>query len=173
MVQHPVLAEVGEAARQVQMTIDACMETGLPTYIIYPNSDHGYTGIVNTIEAFRERAVICKNLDRDDYLALLKNCTFLIGNSSSGILEAPSFKVPVINIGNRQRGRPQAKNIINADYTIKSIQEAIKIACSKEFLKKAKAAVNPYGDGFSSSRICAILRDIEINQKLLDKACTY
>jgi UDP-N-acetylglucosamine 2-epimerase len=113
-------------------------------------------------------------LEREAYLNLLANCAVLVGNSSSGILEAPSFRVPVVNVGNRQRGRPQAENILNCDYDAGGISAAIGTALSDPvFRRRCASAINPYGDGRSSRRICETLRDITLNQRLLDKECTY
>lgn len=176
MVQHSVMAEMEEAGQQVAATLEACAGSGLPTYIIYPNSDLGYKQIISRIE---ERATgaaftILENVEREAYLNLLANCAVLVGNSSSGILEAPSFRVPVINIGNRQRGRPQAENILNCGYDADSIAATIRTALGDpEFRQRCATAVNPYGDGRSSRRICETLRDILLDQRLLDKECTY
>lgn len=176
LVQHSVMAEMAEAGEQMAATLEACAGSGLPTYIIYPNSDLGYKQIIRRIE---ERAAganftILENVEREAYLALLANCAVLVGNSSSGILEAPSFRVPVVNIGNRQRGRPQAENILNCDYEVASIAAAIaRASTDADFRRRCATAVNPYGDGRSSSRICEILKDIPLDRRLLDKECTY
>ena len=98
----------------------------------------------------------------------------LIGNSSCGILEAASFKLPVINIGNRQKGRLQSKNILNVDYSKLEILKAINIILkSKKFKKKLSKCKNPYGDGKSSIRIVKILKNIKYNKFLLDKTNSY
>lgn len=176
LVQHSVLAEAGEAAEQMQATIEACLQSGLPVYWIYPNSDLGYEEILRVLERHKEskKINVLKNVEREAYLTLLANCAALVGNSSSGILEAPSFKVPVVNIGNRQRGRPQAVNIINCGYTQNEIMNAIHQALTDEKFKEACAnAVNPYGDGRSGERICNVLKNVVIDRKLLDKECTY
>ncbi len=176
VVQHSVMAEKEEAGHQVSATLDACASTGLPVYIIYPNSDLGYTQIVNRLGALsnNDRFVILENVEREAYLALLANCAALVGNSSSGILEAPSFRVPVVNIGNRQRGRPQAANILNCSYDASEIEKAIQTALQGQgFRQRCAQAVNPYGAGRSSQRICEILGDISLDQRLIDKECTY
>lgn len=176
VVQHSVMAEKEEAGHQVSATLDACASTGLPVYIIYPNSDLGYTQIVNRLGALsnNDRFVILENVEREAYLALLANCAALVGNSSSGILEAPSFPVPVVNIGNRQRGRPQAANILNCSYDAGEIEKVIQIALHDQaFQQRCAQAINPYGDGRSSQRICEILRDVLLDQTLIDKECTH
>jgi UDP-N-acetylglucosamine 2-epimerase (non-hydrolysing)/GDP/UDP-N,N'-diacetylbacillosamine 2-epimerase (hydrolysing) len=176
MVQHSVMAEMEEAGHQATATLNACARMGIPVFIIYPNSDIGYTQIINCIDeqADNGRFIILENVERDAYLALLANCVVLVGNSSSGILEAPSFCVPVVNIGNRQRGRPQAANILNCGYETNDIEQTIRLALhDPDFKARCHKAVNPYGDGRSSRRICEILRDIPLDKRLIDKECTY
>ena len=176
LIMHPVMAERDEVSRQISDTLEACLASGLPVVWIYPNSDLGYDDIVQVIDHYKEhpQVVPVANLERDDYFKLLYNAVALVGNSSSGILEAPSFKVPVVNIGNRQRGRPQASNICNCVATREAIAAAIKTALSNPEFKKACAnAVNPYGDGKSSPRICEILRDIPLDRRLMDKETTF
>lgn len=176
LLQHPVMAERTEAARQMETTLRACVATGLPIVWIYPNSDLGFRDILAVIELEREgeQIVTAANLEREQYLTLLANCACLVGNSSSGILEAPTFRIPVVNIGNRQRDRPQAANILNCGYDAAEIEQAIRKSCSDPAFRKACAgAVNPFGDGESGPRIARILRDIAIDQALLDKQTTY
>ena len=176
LIQHPVMAEKEEAAAQMTATIAACIEAGLPIVWIYPNTDLGFTDIVGVIDRYRShpRIVAVPNLDRELFLTLLSNAAVLVGNSSSGILEAPSFGVPVVNIGNRQRGRPQASNILNCPPDRVAIATAIRTATGDPaFHAAAFRAVNPYGDGKSGPRICAILRDIPLDRALRDKETTY
>jgi GDP/UDP-N,N'-diacetylbacillosamine 2-epimerase (hydrolysing) len=176
VMQHPVLAEVDHVGTQMTATLTAALSTGLPVVWVYPNTDHGHRQILDMMARQREqeRIRIVSNLDRDDFLALLANCAALVGNSSSGILEAPSFRVPVVNVGNRQRGRPQASNIINCGYTEAEIATAIRAALGDPaFRARCAAAVNPYGDGHSGERICRILSEIPFDAQLLDKDCTY
>jgi UDP-N-acetylglucosamine 2-epimerase (non-hydrolysing)/GDP/UDP-N,N'-diacetylbacillosamine 2-epimerase (hydrolysing) len=176
LVQHPVMAEREEAGAQMKATLDACLDSGLPVIWIYPNSDLGYGEIVRIIEEYKAHPGITAvaNLDRDIYFRLLANAAALVGNSSSGILEAPSFRVPVVNIGNRQRGRPQASNILNCETDGAAVRAAIAKALDDPAFRDACArAVNPYGDGRSGARICAILRDLTIDRRLMDKETTF
>ena len=172
MVQHPVMAELDEAGEQARATLEACAQSGLPVYIIYPNSDLGYKQIIKGIEESRASGQfnVLENVEREAYLKLLANAAVLVGNSSSGILEAPSFRIPVVNIGNRQRGRPQAENLLNCGYSTSEIAATIDKALNEGVYREAAArAVNLYGDGQSTPRICEILRDIPLDQKLIDK----
>ena len=128
------------------------------------------------INKYTENSLVTSfmNLPRDAFLSALANCSVLIGNSSAGILEAPSLRVPVVNIGERQRGRPQATNIINAASDEVEIYKAIETALQdKAFRKATKQAVNVYGDGHSADRIVNVLSYMPINNSLRDKITTY
>lgn len=176
LVQHPVLVERHAAQEQMTATVKACLASGLPVVWIYPNADLGYQQIVGVIDDWRDDASLTtlQNVERDQYLQILANAAILVGNSSSGILEAPSFKIPVVNIGNRQRGRQQAANIHNCGYTENEISSGIMTCLNdQKFLAAVKKAVNPYGDGKSGRRICEVLDLIELDQKLLDKQTVY
>tara|TARA_Y100000590_G_scaffold385710_1_gene457993 strand:- start:193 stop:525 length:333 start_codon:yes stop_codon:yes gene_type:complete len=91
-------------------------------------------------------------------MSLLKYSQFIIGNSSSGIIEAPSLKIPTINIGNRQHGRLRAKSILDVGYSKNSIKSAILKARSKKFKKKLKSVVNPYYHGDTVKKIIKVLK---------------
>lgn len=176
LVQHPLMVERDEVARQLRDSVEACLATGMPLVWIYPNTDLGYRDVLDVVAAYRDNPQIwaIPNLDRDDYLTLLANAAALIGNSSSGVLEAPSFKVPVINIGDRQRGRPQASNIVNCAVTRSDIDRALDtVLRDKEFLARCANAVNPYGDGRSGARIASLLQSIVLDKRLMDKKTVY
>lgn len=176
VVQHPVMVERADAAEQMSNTVGAAIDTGLPVFCIYPNADLGYQAILEVIEAQKSapNVTVLRNLERDAYMYLLANAAALVGNSSSGILEAPTFRVPVVNIGNRQRGRPQAANILNCGYAKDDIAAALTVALGNaEFRRKAETAVNPYGDGKSGARICNILAETPLDDALLDKQTVY
>jgi GDP/UDP-N,N'-diacetylbacillosamine 2-epimerase (hydrolysing) len=114
---------------------------------------------------------IFKNIERQDFLTLVSNSEALIGNSSSGILESPSLKIGVVNIGDRQNFREKNKNILDAKYDEKDIYSKIKKAIKiKNSIKNLK---NIHGDGKSSKKIYKILKKIKITQNLLTKNTTY
>jgi GDP/UDP-N,N'-diacetylbacillosamine 2-epimerase (hydrolysing) len=176
VVQHPLMSEYGSAGEQIRHTLGAARDTGLPIFCIYPNSDLGFQAIIDEINAHRDGGGLhaLSNIERDDFLTLLANCAVLVGNSSAGILEAPSFRVPVVNIGERQRGRPQAVNILNSAPDKAAISAALATALSDAaFRERCKAAVNPYGDGQSGQRIARILSQIPIDHALIDKETVY
>jgi GDP/UDP-N,N'-diacetylbacillosamine 2-epimerase (hydrolysing) len=176
LIQHPVMHQHDRITEQIESTLRACLAVGMAIVWIYPNSDFGFRDILSIIQrqGGHDRIIAVPNLDREDYLAILANCACLVGNSSSGLLEAPTFRIPVVNIGNRQRGRPQAANIVNTSYGTHDIERAIRHTQMDEAFREAcSRAVNPFGDGQSSPRIVQILRDIRIDDALLDKQTTY
>lgn len=172
LIQHPVTTEVDKGAEQIIMTLDAVKELNLQTILIYPNVDAGGRRIINEIQ--KSTIKICKNLPFEKFLSLLSIADVLIGNSSSGIREAASFHLPVVNIGTRQQGRLRPDNVIDVDYNkfhiINAIEKALYNIKFKEKIKKCK---NPYGDGNTAKRIVKILREIEITPKMLQKKMCY
>ena len=142
---------------------------------ISPNNDAG-SSIIKS-EFLRKRKsddYLFDNLPRNEYLILLKNTRCIIGNSSSGILESPTFKTPCINIGKRQFGRLRAKNIIDVNIPkVSNLLNAYKKSQSKSFKNKIKNLKNPYGDGNSSERILKIILNTKIDDKLMFKKLTY
>ena len=108
------------------------------------------------------------------FLSLMSHSKFMIGNSSAGIREAPSFKLPVINIGSRQTGRLRAGNVIDVDHNVKEIIGAIeKCLFDNDFLNQIENVKNPYGDGNASVSIVDILETIELPQDLIQKEICY
>lgn len=176
VLQHPVMADRDESGSQMRQTLEASAATGFPVYCIYPNSDLGYRAILAAIAEHRDggQVTLLSNVERDQFLTLLANAAALVGNSSSGILEAPSFRVPVINIGERQRGRPQASNILNCPHDQGAIGAAIERALHDiAFRATCTQAINPFGDGRSGRRICEILERQTLDANLLDKETVY
>ncbi len=174
LVQHSVTEESGDSEKQMTTVLDALISLSMQIVLIYPNNDAGSIGILDAIESINYHSIhIERNVDRESYANLMKHASFIIGNSSSALLEAPTFDLPAINVGRRQDGRLQAKNVINVEFNESDIKEAILEASSKDFRRKITDISNPYGDGKSSPRIVDILLNLEINSKLLNKQLTY
>lgn len=174
VVQHPVTEEEGAAHEQIIETLAAVHQTGWQAVVVYPNADAGSSTIRNELARFKTSKVrIVRNLAREDYLGLMRIADVLVGNSSSGILEAPSFKLPVVNIGRRQVGRPQANNVINCGHSRTEIFNSILTATSPVFRNSLSGLVNPYGDGRSAKKIVQILKSIQIDPELLNKKMAY
>lgn len=175
---HPVTLETDSAGRQVEELLAAVAERrDLNFLITKSNADAGGREINARLDAFAREAPNCRvaaSLGMRRYLSALKYARCVLGNSSSGLLEAPSFGIPTVNIGDRQRGRLQAESVINCRPERKDILRALETACSPDFRARAARAVNPYGDGNTSERICAILRQtlqsggIDLKKKFYD-----
>jgi UDP-hydrolysing UDP-N-acetyl-D-glucosamine 2-epimerase len=176
MVQHPVTTIPESAYLQAKETLEAIRHFKIPTIILYPNADAGGRDIIAAINEYKNQPYlrIYKNLTRDIYLGLLKHAFALIGNSSSGIIEAPFFHVPVVNIGIRQAGRQRSTNIIDVAHKRSDIIKAIKKALfEKKFIRQVNKCKNQYGDGHASERIVKVLSNIKINANLIQKQIIY
>lgn len=176
VIQHPVTTEANDAARQIRETLDAILELKMQTILIYPNADAGGRRMIQVIKEYEKYSFIktFKSLPHEEYLSLMKTVSVMVGNSSSGIIESSSFKLPVVNIGTRQERRERAENVIDVNYNKKEIVDAIKkVLYDQDFKEKVKKCKNPYGDGKANERIVKILSEIEITPKLLQKRITY
>ena len=120
-----------------------------------------------------ERACAFMSLGQKRYLSALKYCRIVIGNSSSGIIEAPSFGKPIINIGDRQKGRICADSVINCGYTQQEIQQAMETALTKEFENKASNCRNPYEKESTAANIISVIKDYLLNDKIKLKKGFY
>ena len=149
--------------------------TKLTRIWISPNNDSGSTIVKSEFNMKRtQNDLIYDNLSRSDYLSLLCNAEFILGNSSSGILESPTFKTPCINIGYRQNGRIRANNVIDVSVPSKAnLINALKKINSSNFKKDLAKVSNPYGNGDSSKKIINILLNTKIDDNLLFKKLTY
>lgn len=176
VVQHPVTTQTKDSAKQITVTLNALVKLGKEAIIIGPNSDAGHNEILRTINQYVKRYKFFKfytNLPREEYLSLLKYCDFIIGNSSSGIIDTPSFKKPAINIGIRQFGRQSANNVINVEHNVNSILKGINYAYTSRFRQILQKCKSPYGNGKASKRMLRILSNIKMNNDLLQKKITY
>ena len=100
---------------------------------------------------------------------LLREATALLGNSSSGIMETPSLKLPTVNVGLRQQGRERARNVVDAGASVDAILSAVKIAQSEHFRASVAGMTNPYGDGHASEKIVEVLTSVSLTPALLMK----
>ncbi|KAF5432942.1 GDP/UDP-N,N'-diacetylbacillosamine 2-epimerase (hydrolyzing) [Candidatus Methanophagaceae archaeon] len=176
VVQHPVTTEVDDAPEQIRETSEAVLELKPQTVLVYPNADAGGREMIEVIKKYEEYPFInsFKSIPHREYLSLMGIASVMIGNSSSGIIEAPSFGLPVVNIGSRQEGRERAENVIDVDYNKEQIKAAIKKALyDEDFQEKVKICKSPYGDGKAGIKIADVLSKIKIDKKLLQKKLAY
>ena len=138
----------------------------------YPNSDAGSRQLIERTRTFlkeRGKGAVFVNLDAVTYWSLLREAEVFLGNSSSGIMETASFALPTVNIGERQRGRERAANVIDANANRVDILRAIARARSGEFRDALRGMANPYGDGWASEKILEVLTGAPLGQQLLVK----
>lgn len=174
LVQHPVTTQVEQAGKQIFNTLKAIHKINTPTIAIAPNSDPGNNKIIDHLKSFSKTHPsfkMFKSLPRSDYLGMLKNCKVLVGNSSSGLIEASYFKIPVVNIGTRQKNREKGPNVLDTDNSINSIYDAI--VKSLKITKQQLSSSRIYGNGDASKKIVHCLETIKINQHLIEKQISY
>jgi GDP/UDP-N,N'-diacetylbacillosamine 2-epimerase (hydrolysing) len=175
VVQHPVTEEFEQAEAQIDATMAALRQFDLPKIVMLPNNDAGSLMIREGIDRHRHGDFhVFANLKREEYLGLMKQAVCMVGNSSSGLLEAPTFELPVVNLGRRQLGRVQGRNVINSDFDEASIVAAIRQAISPAFRDSLRGnCPNPYGDGRASERILELLATTAITERIVVKNLTY
>lgn len=170
--QHSVTDEAVKAGSQVRETLAALTALGLQTVFTYPNTDSGYEAIVEALASWQPRTNlrVVPHLGQLRYLSLMREAAVVVGNSSSGILEAPSFGVPVVNVGTRQHRRTRAGNVIDVPCDRQAIENAIERALhDPEFRDRLSTCRNPYGDGCCAERTCDILRRLRLDSHLTAK----
>jgi UDP-N-acetylglucosamine 2-epimerase (non-hydrolysing)/GDP/UDP-N,N'-diacetylbacillosamine 2-epimerase (hydrolysing) len=169
-IQHPVTTEVEDSGSQIRNTINALGQTNLQALFIFPNTDAGNKRIIEEIQS--RGGTWTTGLEPEVYANVLRHAAVLIGNSSSGIHEAASFRVPVVNIGTRQEGRLRPENVIDVGYSERDILEGTRKAISGSFREKLTGN-NPYGDGKAAPRIVGVLKTLKITRELLQKKLAY
>ena len=170
VIQHPVTSEQ-DTLSQINKTLSVVKNSKMQHLVVFPNNDSGSKKILQEIKKTNLNYV--PTLTLSEYRTLLGGKMILLGNSSSGIHEAASFKVPVINIGSRQSGRYKPINVINVNYNKKEIENALKKVKSQIFYKKIKNIKNPYGDGKSALKIIQIIKKLNLKNFNTQKKLTY
>jgi UDP-hydrolysing UDP-N-acetyl-D-glucosamine 2-epimerase len=168
---HP-LTIVRDTTQEADSLFAALLE--LPGQILfsYPNTDAGSRELIQRTEQFlaqRPDARVFVNLGALNYWSLLRHADLMIGNSSSGIMETPSFALPTVNVGMRQQGRERSPNILDAAPETGDILAKVKIARSEGFRRSLEGMQNPYGDGHASETIASVLTSVPLGEKLLIK----
>jgi UDP-hydrolysing UDP-N-acetyl-D-glucosamine 2-epimerase len=173
---HPVTLEYGETAWHVPELVAALEATPGVLVVTYPNADTAGRTIIGALEAFArrsERVRLQPSLGEVPYLSLLEHADLMVGNSSSGLIEAPTFGLPVVNIGNRQRGRLRGANVIDVGHDRSEIQRGIAAALTTGLRDRLRGAPNPYGDGGAAVRIADVLRRVPLDARLVQKRSTF
>lgn len=169
VLQHPAEKEK-EAGKQIETTLRAVLEFKIPVFVIFPNADAGGREIIKIIKDFSRKYSIIKtfpSLPRWDFLNLLNQSSALAGNSSMGIIETPSFGLPTVNIGERQKGRERAKNVIDVEYNKKEIKIALeKCLYDEKFKKMCTVIKNPYGTGGTAQETIKKIKELFKNGQI-------
>ncbi|MDX9864930.1 MAG: UDP-N-acetylglucosamine 2-epimerase [Anaerolineaceae bacterium] len=170
---HPVTLEYTSAAYQIDELLHALQIRGSSVIFTLPNADTGNSVIRQKIAAFvaahPDNAQAVESLGTQGYFSLMKLAEAMVGNSSSGIIEAASFALPVVNIGSRQGGRARGRNVIDVGYNHSEILDGIQRAVAPAMRQSLRGMQNPYGDGHAAGRIVFHLRDIPLDRKLIVK----
>lgn len=163
VVQHPISTHPETAVEEIEATLSALKYSGIHTFLIYPNADAGSRDMIDAIRQYENEPWIdlFVSLPRALYCNLLRRAAVLVGNSSSGMIDAPAFGLPVINVGERQEGRERGENVIDVAAARSEIEKAINRALTDQnFLARCQHTINPYGDGKASERIVRILESV-------------
>ena len=169
---HPTTLNFNNIGKEVDSLLNVLKKTKFQIVFTYPNSDLGHQKIIKKIKFFcqkNQQCVFIKNASITLYANLLKKCCAMVGNSSSGIVEAASFKLPVVNIGMRQDGKVKPINVINTYFQEKKILKAIKKASSKKFKDSIKNLKNPYEKKIDLQKISSFILKSCKSSKILHK----
>jgi len=173
VVQHPVTTEPERAGEQMTATLDAVTSVGATAVVVYPNADAGGDRMIDAIESRESDGPVrtFRSLPRGEYLGLMAAADAMVGNSSSGIIEAPSFDLPVVDIRPRQTGRQRSTNVIGVANDTEAIRTATERCLTDESVRQeAEAADNPYDHGGAGAQIAERLASVTIDEDLIQKA---
>jgi UDP-hydrolysing UDP-N-acetyl-D-glucosamine 2-epimerase len=160
--------------RQAEAVLDGLEATGLRSVVTYPCSDPGYEGVLEDLHRRAENAafVLRPNVESDTYLGLMAAAEALVGNSSAGLVEAPYFRLPAVNVGFRQEGRERDPNVVDVPSEAAAITAAITHVREPGFRAVLQAG-SRLGDGHASERILEVLRSLRLDDRLLRKHIAY
>lgn len=168
---HPETLGATPVAAQMREFLGALKKIDMPKALFYPGADVGSEGVIAAVDAFaREKGVsVVKNIPRPVFLNLLRHCAVLVGNSSAGITDTPTFGVPVVDVGDRQKGMVRARNVVAAPCRAEAIVRAVRKAAAPAFRRRLTGLKNPYGDGRAAARIVRELKRLPLGPEALRK----
>jgi UDP-hydrolysing UDP-N-acetyl-D-glucosamine 2-epimerase len=169
---HPTTNAPELAGPQTDALLEALQQLGLPVVFTMPNADTAGSVIRARLLEFcqnHRRARWVENFGPEAYYSMLAEARAMVGNSSSGLLEAPSFALPVINLGDRQKGRLRAANVIDAPFEPAAIVAAVQTALTPEFKAQAAGQESFFGDGHAAERLVELLATVPLDARLRDK----
>ncbi len=169
---HATTLEFEQAGEQAARLLRALHAARLPVLFTMPNADTGGRSIIEQLRKYvasHPDSRLFDNLGTQLYFSVLAYARAMVGNSSSGILEAASFRLPVVNVGNRQRGRVRPRNVLDVGYGTSEIAAGLRKALHPRFRRSLQGLQNPFGDGRSARRIVRALASVPIGERLLVK----
>ncbi len=169
---HPVTREPGQGPAQMAELLAALEQAGRQAVFTLPNADAGGRELASMVRSFTSDhpwAAIRDNLGTQKYFSLMKHAAAMVGNSSSGIIEAPSFGLPVVNVGARQAGRVRGANVVDVGCGRREIQAGIAQALEPSFRQGLAGVPNPYGDGGAAGRVVTALKQAKLGAGLTTK----
>ncbi|MBC7952312.1 MAG: UDP-N-acetylglucosamine 2-epimerase (hydrolyzing) [Rhodospirillaceae bacterium] len=172
LTYHPDTLEAANTGKGMRAILAAADRIDTQIIFTYPNADAGSREIITAIDAYCARRSDCRavaSLGRNRYFNLLRHVDCMVGNSSSGLIEAPHFGLPAVDIGERQRGRVAAANVIHTEPTEAAVEAAWRRALDPAVKAALAGMVNPYGDGHAVARVLARLKDVTLDRALLVK----
>jgi len=166
LTYHPETGPAAYTERNLREVIRALDTLDRPVILTAPNIDPGHTRIRDVIAdaATAPRRVLVESLGHELYFSVMAHAGVMVGNSSSGLIEAPSLQLPVVNVGDRQRGRMRASNVIDVAPRAAAVVAAVRRASSPAFRRSLRGLRNPYGTGRASQRIAATLARVSLER---------
>lgn len=163
LIFHPILSDLESSISDFKTIVHVLKSLQIPVICSYPNTDPGNKKIISFIEENRgdPNFIIYKNLPREYFMSIFYHCSFIIGNSSAGILEAASYKKPAINVGLRQQGRYSDFNVLFCNGDFESIKSSILTAKDNAFINKLSVLQNSYGNGKSADIAYDLIKKID------------
>jgi GDP/UDP-N,N'-diacetylbacillosamine 2-epimerase (hydrolysing) len=176
LLLHPTDADDAAEHDRARLLLRLAQSIGLDhTVVLYPNNDPGAAGICRAWQSAignPPSAIFIKNLPRPAFLGLLRDAAVLVGNSSSGIIEAASFGTPVVDVGPRQAGRERGENVTTVPFRQSAVRDALR-GIWNDGHPRRYAKKNPYGRGDTARRIAAVLATTELSPRLRRKLIAY
>jgi UDP-hydrolysing UDP-N-acetyl-D-glucosamine 2-epimerase len=172
---HPATLERADPREQARALLDAIVATGLPCVITLPNADPGglaIRSVIDQVAAAHSQLRPVESVGTEAYFSLMALAAAMVGNSSSGLIEAASFELPVLNVGSRQAGRVRARNVIDVEPDAGAIAAGLGRALDADFRAALRGLANPYGDGHAAERIVERLVTVELGATLVTKRFT-
>lgn len=164
VVFHSIQGREDGSVDDIKSILQALQRRDLPAFVSAPNSDAGGRAVLNAIERHRDdsQVHVYTNLPRTAFVNLMRHAAVMVGNSSAGLLEAPIIPLGVVNVGERQRGRRAAENVVFVGTSGDVVEAGIKTVLSEEFQQALAEVTSPYGDGHSVPRILRVLRTLDL-----------